>query len=197
MAFCCHCRLSGATTITNSDAAQLAGAVQEGGTITLAFDGVVKLTAPLIIVTNTTLGGQGHTVSLDGNNLVRHFVVTNNSTLGLINLTLMNGRFAGAQGQTNQKGYPGMGGSIFISGGAVDFSGCRFINNQAIGGEGGLFQFLGAVYGRGGGPGLGGAVYATNGRVRASGCVFAGNSSAGGSGASGNIFGRPGNRWWT
>jgi uncharacterized delta-60 repeat protein len=118
--------------------------------------------------------------------------VTNNSTLGLINLTLMNGRFAGAQGQTNS-GDPGMGGSIFISGGAVDLATCRFINNQAIGGDGGSFQFFGGVYGLGGGPGLGGAVYAADGQVRASGCVFAGNSSTGGAGGPGDAGGGSGN----
>ena len=148
MAFCRHCCLLGATTITNADDLQLAAAVQQGGTITLAFDRVVQLTTPLIVSTNKTLDARGHTVSLVGNNLIRHFVVTNSSTLGLINLTLMNGSFAGAQGQTNSGDW-GMGGSIVISGGAVDLAACRFINRQAIGGPGGSFQSVGGVWGLG------------------------------------------------
>jgi uncharacterized delta-60 repeat protein len=181
---CLHGRLPQAATITSPDPVQLAAAIQQGGTVTLAFDGLVTLTNSFVVATNVTLDAQDHSVSLDGGNAVRHFVVTNGATLRLINLTLMNGRFVGASGQSEQSaGNPGMGGSIYVSGGALDLSGCRFLSNKVVGGQGGWFAGVGGFDGWGGGPGLGGAIGAADGQVRVSGCLFSGNSSTGGAGA--------------
>jgi hypothetical protein len=182
MAFCCPCRLLGATMITNSDAVQLAAAVQEGGTITLAFDGVVKLTEPLIVATNTTLDARGHSVALDGNNLVRHFVVTNNSTLGLINLTLMNGRDADNNGPVDQDGRPGWGGAIYCSGGNLELIDCQFTDNHVLGGSATVSNQATNTIHYGGG-GYGGAIYCENGGLWATNSLVGNNSSTGGQGA--------------
>ena len=182
MAFCCHCRMISATTITNSDAVELTAAVRAGGTITLAFDGVAKLTVPLIIATNTILDAQGHTIFLDGDNLVRHFVVTNNSTLRLINLTLMNGRDADNNGPVDQDGRPGWGGAIYCSGGNLELIDCQFTDNHVVGGSATVSNQATNTIHYGGG-GYGGAIYCENGGLWATNSLFANNSSTGGQGA--------------
>ncbi len=96
----------------------------------MAFDGVVKLPSSLVIETDTTVGASGHTVTLDGNNAARHFVVTNGVSLRLVNLTLINGRFVGDPVEVLKVGSPGMGSCIYHAGGALELTGCRFLNNQ-------------------------------------------------------------------
>jgi len=79
------------------------------GILSLGFDGNVKLTNAFVVATNVTLDATGRAVSLDGGGIVRHFTVTNGAVLRLINLTLANGRAAGADGQTKPAGQPGVG----------------------------------------------------------------------------------------
>src|SRR5689334_636753 len=67
----------------------------EGGSFSLAFDGIFKLPETLVITTNTILDATGHTITLDADSRVRHFTVTNGAILRLVNLTLANGRAAG------------------------------------------------------------------------------------------------------
>src|SRR3974390_691183 len=68
-------------TVTNADSAAVRQAIEGGGTVTLAFDGVVALTEPLVITTNTSVDATGYIVSLDGAGNVRHFTTTNGAVL--------------------------------------------------------------------------------------------------------------------
>jgi hypothetical protein len=151
--------------------------------IRLAFDGAVNLVDAFLIATNTTLDASGHTVSFDGRGITRHFVMTNGATLRLINLTLMNGIFVGANGQTNKPGNPGWGGAIYNSGGRLELIDCKFMSNLVVGGIGGPpADFGGIGDAMAGGPAYGGAVYSVDGQVSATNCLFANNSSIGGRG---------------
>jgi hypothetical protein len=175
--------LTASPTLTNSDPAAVRGAIQKGGIVTLDFDGAVKLIDTLLIETNTTVDATGRSVSLDGGSMFRHFTVTNGATLRLINLTLINGRFVGAEGQTNQPGNPGWGGAIYNSGGTLELVGCKFISNSVLGGNGGPTTCVaGYCFRTTGGPAYGGAIYSTDGQLLATNCLFADNSCVGGRG---------------
>ena len=173
--------VAASVTLTNSDPSAVAAAINVGGTVQLAFDGTIRLLETLVIATNTTVDATGRAVSLDGGNVVRHFAITNGSTLRLINLTLANGFYQGTIGQTNQSGDPGLGGSICNSGGRLELMDCTFLSNRVVGGTGGVVTFNRDS--TAGGLAFGGAVYSTNGYVWLTNCVFANNTCTGGQGA--------------
>jgi uncharacterized delta-60 repeat protein len=175
--------VTGPGVVTNVDQASLEAAMSSGSSVTFGFNGIITLTNTLYITTNITLDGTGRSISLDGGNAVRHFVVTNGVTLRLINMTLINGKYLGADGQTNEPGNPGWGGAIFNSGGTLALTDCKFINNQVSGGNGGVANYpVTSPYDTSGGPAFGGAIYSTNGRVFATNCLFASNSATGAQG---------------
>ena len=175
-----------AVVLTNATPASLETALASGATMTFGFDGTIPLTNAIVVTTNATLDATGRSITLDGQSRVRHFVVTNGVSLRLINLTLANGRFVGNDGQTNQPGEPAFGGSIYNAGGTLELTGCKLINNQAVGGNGGLpvltltNHFPGEPKGTDGGPAYGGAIYSNNGGIRMTGCLLSGNNCAGG-----------------
>jgi hypothetical protein len=161
-----------------SDPTAVPALVDQGGDIKLAFNATIWLTNTLIIKTNTTIDATGYSVRLDGNGMLRHFMVTNGATLRLINLTLQHGRFAPPVSDAYPKADPGFGGSICNLGGSVELIGCNFIGNQAIGADAlsnGLPRF--------GGDAFGGGLYSTNGQVLIINAQFINNSTVGGQGA--------------
>ena len=174
---------SASATLTNADVLALQSALQQGGVVRLAFDGLMTLSNSFTITTNTTLDATGYAVTLDGGDRVRHFAVTNGITLRLINLALVNGRFVGPDTQINRPGNPGLGGSIYNSGGILELIDCRFSSNQVVGGRGGGTALQNVDEPTAGGPGEGAAIYSINGGVTATNCVFASNSCVGGEGA--------------
>jgi hypothetical protein len=165
--------------LTNADPGAVAAAIQGGGTIKLAFDGVVKLSNTLVIASDTTVDAGGHVVALDGGKSVRIFTVSGNVSLRLMNLTLTNGRFSGAQPQGQQASTAGLGGCIYSDGGTLGLTGCKFIGNEVTGGDGGdvwpLLQ---------GASAFGGVICAFGGSVGATNCVFVDNRASGGNGGS-------------
>ena len=170
--------------VTNCDWPSLQTALVGGGSVTFACEGTIIFPNSIFITNNafsidTTLDASGHDVVLDGNQAVRHFVVTNGATLRLINLTLINGRFVGADGQTNQPGSPGRGGALYNSGGTLELVGCKFIDNSVMGGKGGPSICPPACFGMSGGPAYGGAIYSTDGQLYATNCLFGDNQAVG------------------
>jgi len=170
--------------VTNLNQACLQMALSNGTPVSFGVNGTIRLTNTILITANTTLDGTGRSISLDGNNAVRQFAVTNGATLRLVNLTLINGRFVGAAGQTNQPGNPGLGGAIYNSGGALELVGCKFISNSVLGGNvgpptcippGGCIE----ISRTSGGPAYGGAIYSTDGQLYATNCLFVGNQASG------------------
>jgi fibronectin-binding autotransporter adhesin len=147
------------------------------------LNGTVTLTNTLLILQDTSLDASGSYVILDGAGAVRHFVVTNNATLRLTNLTLTNGCFRAAEGEPNQRGNPAFGGSILNSGGRLELVSCCFISNQAIGGNAGPPAYVpGQRFYNDAGSAFGGAIYSTNGSVVVSNCRFWRNRCSGGQG---------------
>ncbi|MHC1766205.1 MAG: hypothetical protein AB9869_18210 [Verrucomicrobiia bacterium] len=84
--------LEPASPLTNPEFGALEQAVNDGGSVVLAFDGDVAFTKELLVEVDTTLDATGHAVRFDGNGAIRHFVVTRGTTLRLVNITLLNGR---------------------------------------------------------------------------------------------------------
>jgi hypothetical protein len=148
------------TVLTNADVVALAAAVEDGGTIKLGFTGTVALTEALTVAKDTTLDATGYSVVLDGENQVRHFVVTNGAALTLMNVTLSNGTFHGQDGTVvDQPGGWALGGSILNLGGKLQLIGCVFLNNSALAGYAGDYIFAFPN----GGAAYGGAIYSIGG----------------------------------
>jgi uncharacterized delta-60 repeat protein len=184
--------IPGPGVVTNVTQASLEAALASGAPVTFGVNGVIPLTKTIVIATDATLDASGRSITLDGQNAVRHFVVTNGVTLRLVNLKLANGRYTGVAGQTNQTGQAGWGGSIYNLGGILELIGCAFLSNQVTGGTSGpVNSYDPFLQGMDGGPAYGGAIYSMNGQLSVTNCLFANNRCTGGSGypdvpASGN-----------
>jgi hypothetical protein len=182
------------SVLTNLTQGSLEAAIKLGQPVTFTVDGAIQLTNTVVITSDATLDASERTISLNANSLFRHFVVTSGATLRLVNLTLANGRFVGANGGVNQNGLPGFGGSILGAGANLQLIGCQFTNNSTLGGNGGTsIAPTGATFAStDGASAYGGAVYVANGSLVATNCLFANNSAAGGHGQSANIYTAPG-----
>ena len=138
--------------------------------------------------TSITIDGSGAPgLVIDGGKAVRLFTVAGVDSLTLENLTLQNGYAFGGAGYGAGGGGAGLGGAVFDDGGSFAALGCTFLNNQAVGGQGGS----GRLGSSGGGGGLGASAPSNgdgggvNGGVRLGG--FGGGGAGGGpSAASGD-----------
>ena len=141
--------------------------IQRGGNFLLSFDGTAAVDVPFSVTADTTLDATGHSVTLSGNSRSRHFLLTNTVMLRLVNLVLANGAFFGSSGATNQSGEPGWGGSIYSQGGRIELINCKFMTNQAYGGDIGPIDVFGAPWTGWpvGGSSFGGAIYCANGSM--------------------------------
>ena len=144
------------SVVLSATQADLESALLSGEPVAFGFNGTIPLTNSILIRTNTTIDASGRQVTLDGQNRVRHFVVTNGATLRLRNLTLANGNGYSAGGT----GRPGWGGAIYCVSGALELIGCTLSYNNAR---------------TDGGPAGGGAVYCADGQLVLSDCLLTGN----------------------
>ena len=188
------------------DESSLRLAVEGGGLVTFACDGVITLSQPLVIAADSRIDGAGHAVTLSGNNATRLFLVRNGN-LTLRNLTIANGLAQGsACGLGGGGGGAGLGGGIFIDGGAVTITQVTFSGNTARGGSGCAptsssgVAAPGSAGGSGGGAGLpadGGGNGGAGGAVNTAGATgglggFGGGGGGGGNGGSGPASGAGG-----
>ncbi|MFO1502093.1 MAG: hypothetical protein U1G07_27595 [Verrucomicrobiota bacterium] len=90
--------------MTNCSVVVLRELVAQGGDIRVACGGVFSLVSPLTVTKDTVLEADRERVSIDGQNLTRHFIVTNGAKLHLAHLTMVNGRDRGTNGQNDQDG---------------------------------------------------------------------------------------------
>jgi hypothetical protein len=168
--------------VTNADQASLMAALQGGGLVKFFCDGTIFLTNAITISTNTVLDGNGHAVTISGNNSNRIFQVQSNVSLTLRNLTLADGKAVGTNGPPgldfNPAG-PGQGGAV-LNQGYLTVSNCIFLNNVAQGGTSYVV----------GGNAQGGAIYNV-GSLFIYDSVFETNSVVGGFGEAqgGHVFG--------
>lgn len=134
-----------------------ANAAAGADTINITAGGTITLGSELVISDDTTINGNGATIS--GNNASRVFFVSS-GTVTLQNLTIANGKAQDGSGGTPNAGSggggaAGLGGGLFINAGSVSLSNVSFTGNQAVGGAGGAAGFDGLISG-GGGGGIGG-----------------------------------------
>ncbi|MFN7138422.1 MAG: Calx-beta domain-containing protein [Limisphaerales bacterium] len=175
-------------------------AIAEGGRIKFECDGTILLTETITISTNTTLDGNGRSVTISGGNSVRLFLIKTDTEFSVLHLTISDGRMVGntnetssgggirnmgtlklhnsilsnniSEGYSTDRGGAGIGGAIGNSG-RVFATNTTFILNQAIGGRG-----LQSTPNLTGGEGLGGAI--AGGEITLVNCSFLTNSAQGG-----------------
>jgi len=175
-------------TVTNCTEANLASALAGGGLVTLTCAGPVAFTSTKVIATNTTIEGPASGATISGGNAVRLFTVNPGVTLTLKNLTVANGRLAGAGRTNGASGDSFSGGAIYNNGGTVVALNCPFTGNTVSGGNAG--NGVVQLNGRGGdgghgGHATGGAIGNNGGSVFLTNCAFTANSATGGTGGNG------------
>lgn len=191
--------------LTGCTEAKLQESVSKGGRIVLGCDEVVRLHQTILITNHVTLDATWHNTTLDGGGETRLFEVGPGGILTLIHLTLSGGysdaggairnhggtveildcilRDHTAKGNVSTNGYTGEAGS----GGAIHNAGVLrirdtvFVNNQAVGREGGVLQAERYDCGEGGSA-LGGALYSASGTVELQGVAFLNSTAVGGMG---------------
>ena len=130
---------------------------------------------------NLTGAGTGNTI-IDGQESDRLLFVgfETTPTVSISNLTLQNARHQGGSGTDTGGGAAGMGAALFINGGTVTVDNVTFVNNQAIGGDGGEFsdRFGGGGGGFGGDGGRGGVSNPTLGDGGGGGGGFSDNGTS-------------------
>ncbi|PHK36859.1 hypothetical protein VF13_36925, partial [Nostoc linckia z16] len=156
----------------------------------VAANSTFRLTSALPTITSNIsiqgTSGSNLTISGDANNNgindagdVSLFSV-NQGIVSIANLTLANGRAQGSNGVNGAGGNGGFGGALFINNGTVTISSVNFINNQAIGGNGGT----GNTGANGGGGGDGGFFGSDDGGSNGS---TGGNGNPGSNGGTGGF----------
>lgn len=147
---------SGGGVVTECWEANLRAAMEGGGTVTFACDGIITLRTTITNDLITLLDGAGHDVTISGGAAVRVFYLTSNSTFVVKNLKIMNGR--------NSKGA-----GIFNDGGTLTLSGVNLAANYADSFDDAGQVFVAAAEG--------GALFNRNGIVNAVACTFVGNTA--------------------
>lgn len=113
-------------------------------------DGVIKLSAPLVISRTLSLDATGRRVTLDGNGTNRVFVVATNVTVQLKGLTCIRGKAE-------------FGGAIWNQGGQLTLENCRFDLNESTGGtDGSVNSRGGAIFSKGGSLSIFGSSLSSN-----------------------------------
>ncbi|HEY3854345.1 MAG TPA: immunoglobulin domain-containing protein [Verrucomicrobiae bacterium] len=173
---------------TNLDEDSLLIAMQAGGTVTFATNGVLMVSNTITISNDVVLDGIGHSVTISGNVSGPLFSVSPGVNFTLRNLTMANATNYGPPlvippGITLGVTGAAYGGAIFNQG-DVTTANCVFSNIMAQGG--------GSIYREvSGSPAAGGAIY-NLGFLAVSNSFFEGNSANGGgsfqSGSGGAIF---------
>ncbi|HEY0456810.1 MAG TPA: choice-of-anchor Q domain-containing protein, partial [Verrucomicrobiae bacterium] len=188
-----------ASVIQSCDQNGVQTAVANGGSYTFDCDANVILTSTLVVSNDLVLDGNGHNVSINGNNSFRIFKVLPGVHLTLVQLKLINGTFhgtngaAGSGGQVGmpivlgQNGEPGSGAAIYSDSAIVNLQSCTFSNNLVYGGTGGAGFPSSTNTAGAGGHGKGGAIFLRSGALVASDCLFSANQAIGGS-PGGNVL---------
>ena len=119
-----------AGTLSACNEASLRAAIGVGGTVTMACDGTIFLTSPLVLSNGVRMDAAGHNVTLSGGGSNRLFHVTTGVVLELLGLTLVDGSAQGTNGGIVQAGGVGAGGAIYNDGGTVRALGCTLLRNE-------------------------------------------------------------------
>ena len=123
-------------TVSSCDQPSLTNAIAaagSGGTVQFTTDCVappLTLTSPITLSQSLTIDGNGHDVTISGNNSVQVFYVSSGVSVTLKNLTIANGYYAGpgSSGEFD-------GGGIYNAG-TLDVTGSTFSGNSGFTGGG-------------------------------------------------------------
>ncbi len=179
------------TLVTTCDYPSLLLALSLGGTVGFdcgGTDTAITLSDTIPIATNVVLDGASLGATLDGGNAVSLFAVRSGVSFTLRNLSLINGKAAGASGTNGVSGGDALGGAVYNNGGILVATNVWFQTNSAAGGAGGAGEVkFGGAGGDGGRGGVayGGAIYNNAGAVWLTNCTFVGGSATGGVGGDG------------
>lgn len=189
--------VSAEQVLTSCTEAALDAALVQGGRIILNCNSTIINRSTKVIAVDTILeGAAASSVTLSGGGSNRLFTINPGVTLTLRNITLVQGRHLGANGEDGdaleegEDGKAGFGGGIFNDGGTLIASQVTFATNSATGGGGGagaVGEFLGTNGRSGGrgGVGAGGAIYNRSGLVLLTNSTFIANQVVGGEGGLG------------
>ena len=114
---------AGASVVTTCDQGHLASALARGGTVRFACDGTIALTSTIAITKSVVLDASDRSVVVDGGGAVGLFSVAGGVSLGIVGLTLQNGRSSDAGGAIDAR-----------KGGAVSIANATLVDNQAASG---------------------------------------------------------------
>jgi len=128
----------GTNLVTVCNDAALRQAVAIGGLIRFCCNGVITLANSIDVAKDTILDASGRSVVISGNNAVRLFSVSTNTTFVLSNLSLIGGSYAG----TNATQFAA-GAAIISTGGNVRLVSCVLSNNAARDSSGGAVACFG------------------------------------------------------
>ncbi|HUS33944.1 MAG TPA: choice-of-anchor Q domain-containing protein, partial [Verrucomicrobiae bacterium] len=185
--------------VATCDEAGLRAAIQQGGTVTFACDGVITLSQTISISGAVTLDGTGRSVVLSGGGAVRLFEVTAGGALGLVGLTVQDGKSTGGGAVLNEGtlaatnvvfknnrsvaalAMPARGGAI-LSRGSLVLQRCSLEGNAASSTN--EVQQLGQTGQTSGYAARGGAVFGELGTIMAKDCAWIGNWAEAAAGAS-------------
>ncbi|MDB6031190.1 MAG: filamentous hemagglutinin family N-terminal domain protein [Verrucomicrobiales bacterium] len=169
--------VASAAVISSCDQPGLEAALAAGGTFTFGCDSTITLTKTLNVTKDITLDGNGHSITISGNNAVRIFEVSPNANLTLANLAISDGKYLGANGAPGNPGTLGSAGGILNAGGTVALLHCVLSNNIAVGGNG-----AGGNSPQAGGRATGGAILNNGGSLKLLNCLLVANRAEGGLG---------------
>lgn len=168
--------------VNSADQASLQSAMNGGGSVTFGVDGTIVLSSTITVSQDTTVDAGGRTITIDGNNSVRLFLVNSGIKFTIKNVTLSRGRQTGADGVSGSAGNPASGAGIYNNG-TLTLIGCALQTNNVTGG-------LGSTSGPSGGDGgsaFGAAIFNNGGTLNITNSSFSGNTAVGGGTASGPI----------
>jgi hypothetical protein len=174
-------------------------AIRTDGFVTLQCPLTNHVRSPVVIGSNQVVRIRDTTTTgwLAGSGSNQLFRVEAGGSLTLENVRLRGGRALGATGLAGTPdgdggaGGDGLGGAVWVeAGGFLEAGGSRFLDHQAVGGNGGPGADIAGLGGRArrggaGGWGLGGAIANVGGRVVLTDCRFDQNRAQGGEGGDG------------
>ena len=189
-------------TVTSCTESSLDAALNGGGLVNFACDGIITITTTKNISADTILDATGHTVTISANNASRLFYVSAAVNFLVYNLSLANGTSTNGgaiynsgtlvisnsvfSGNSVSNSANGLGGAVYNNLGTVTAINSSFANNSCRGGDGANGTGPAPVgNGQSGNAGAGGGIYNNGGNVNVTNCTFFGNSTTGGHGGNG------------
>ncbi|MGN6386121.1 MAG: choice-of-anchor Q domain-containing protein [Verrucomicrobiota bacterium] len=166
----------GAGVVSQPTEVALKAAVAGGGTVTFSFDGVISLTSPVLINSDTVIDGSGHTVQIYGRGSCRLAEISQGVSATFRKLDLYAGADRPQPGA--QPAEDALGGAILNRAGNVTVEDCFFFGNLAVGftpSSSETYSFLqnSSAYG--------GAIYSEGGSLQLIHSVFVQSRATGGS----------------